>query len=63
MRVALGLSATIVTAARAALVRGQPDASSRDHDVRFVEIHYGGDIAAALRAELARRDQARQPAP
>jgi hypothetical protein len=32
-------------------------------DLRFVELHYGADIAAGLRDDLERRDRAQRPGP
>ncbi|MDO8681089.1 MAG: hypothetical protein Q7R30_21430 [Acidobacteriota bacterium] len=55
LRLAWSLSATVIGVARRALARAQPDASQQDLDLRFVELHYGPDLAAALRAELIRR--------
>jgi len=58
LRLALSLSATVVNLARRALVRAHPNASARELDVRFVELHYGADVAAGLRADLERRSRA-----
>jgi len=55
LRIAWSLSATVIGVARQALVRAEPHASSQEIDLRFVELHYGRDLAAALRAELIRR--------
>ena len=52
----MALSATIIGAARRALARAQPHASARELDLRFVELHYGVDVAASLRADLEQRD-------
>jgi hypothetical protein len=52
---ALSLSAAVISAARRALVRALPLASASDVDVRFVEVHYGPELAEAVRAELIRR--------
>lgn len=56
LRLALALSGTVIGAARRALARAQPQASARDRDLRFVELHYGADAAEGLRADLDRRD-------
>jgi len=61
LHLALSLSATVIGAARRALARRQPRASSRDLDLWFVELHYGADVAAGLRADLERRDAGRRP--
>lgn len=58
LRAAFSLTATVVGAARLALARLQPDASRRELDLRFVELHYGAGLAATLRADLERRDRA-----
>ena len=63
LRLALSVTATFVGAARRALVRAQPEASARDLDVRFVELHYGADLATGLRNDLERRDRARRSEP
>ena len=55
LHMAWSLSATVIGLARQALARAQPDASTQEIDLRFVELHYGLDLAAALRAELTRR--------
>lgn len=60
LHVAMALSATVMSAARRALARARPLASARELDLRFVELHYGADLAADLRADLDRRDAAVQ---
>lgn len=60
LRMAWSLSATVITMARRALALAQPDASQEELNLRFVELHYGAELAAALRAELIRR-QGRAP--
>jgi hypothetical protein len=52
----LGLSATVIGAARRALARARPRASARELDLWFVELHYGREVVAGLRADLERRD-------
>lgn len=54
---AFGLSATVIGLARRALVRAHPFASPRDLALRFVELHYGADLAAGLREDLERRSR------
>jgi broad specificity phosphatase PhoE len=61
LHVALSLTATVVSAARRAIARAQPQASARDLDLRFIELHYGADVAAGLRDDLERRDRLRAP--
>jgi hypothetical protein len=63
LRLAFSLTGTVVGAARRALARAQPKATARDLDLRFVELHYGADIAAGLRDDLERRDRAQRPGP
>jgi hypothetical protein len=60
LQLALSLSATVIGTARLALERAQPHASKRELDLRFVDLHYGRDLAAALRQDLARRDSSPQ---
>ena len=55
LHLAMSLSSTVISLARRALARAYPDASARELDLRFVELHYGRDIAADLRAALDRR--------
>jgi hypothetical protein len=61
LHLALSLSATVIGAARRALARLQPGGSPRDADLMFVELHYGADAAAGLRADLERRDAGPPP--
>lgn len=61
LRLAFGLSATVIGVARRALARSRPGASERELDLLFVELQYGADLASGLRADLARRDAARSP--
>lgn len=63
LHLALQLTATVVGAARRALARSQPHASPRELDLRFVELHYGAEIAAGLRADLERRGPRHPPGP
>jgi hypothetical protein len=61
LHLALSLSATVIGSARRALARAYPDASSRELDLRFVELHYGTDVAADLKVHLDRRDASHPP--
>jgi hypothetical protein len=63
LHMAWSLSATVISLARQALLRARPDASSQEIDLRFVELHYGPDLAAALRADLVRRQALSRTAP
>lgn len=56
VRLAFGLSATVIGTARLALARSRPHASTRELDLWFVALHYGAEAAEGLRAELERRD-------
>lgn len=60
LRIAWSLSATVIGVARRALAKAQPGSSPEELDLRFVELHYGADLASALRADLSRR-QGREP--
>lgn len=55
MRLAISLSRTVVTLARDGIARGLPGASREEVGLRFVELHYGRELAAGLRADLAAR--------
>jgi hypothetical protein len=59
LRLAFGLSATAITLARRAIARAHPEASSEERDLLFVELHYGLNLARALRADLERRRERR----
>ena len=63
LHLALALSATVIGAAGRGLMRSHPGASTREIDLRFVELHYGPAMAENLRAELNRRDTECQPGP
>jgi hypothetical protein len=60
LAIAMRRSAAVISSARAGIARGTPGLSARELDLRFVEVHYGPEIAAGLRAELTRRDRAGQ---
>lgn len=55
LRLALSLSRTVMGLSRAGLARRFGDASPEELGLRFVALHYGSDLADALRAELASR--------
>jgi len=59
LHLALSLTATVIGAARRALERTHSDLSARELDLLFVNVHYDPDLAAALRADLERRDRSR----
>lgn len=52
---ALSLSATVMSLARRAIRRGMPGAPEEHVAVRFVELHYGRELAMALRRHLESR--------
>ena len=56
LRIAMSLTATVISAARRGLDRTHPRASRREQDLRFVELHYGPSLADALRADLIHRE-------
>jgi hypothetical protein len=56
IRRALGLSTTVIGAARRGIARAHPGASPWELDLRFVELHYGRGLAAEMRGTLERRD-------
>jgi hypothetical protein len=56
--IALRLSATVIGLARRGIERADSTASSEERDIRFVELHYGAELAAGLRDELRRRHAA-----
>ncbi len=63
LHMAWSLSATVISTARQALRRARPDAAPQEIDLRFVELHYGPDLAAALRSDLIQRQARPHPAP
>ena len=62
LHLALSVTATVVGAARRGIALAHPQASRRELDLRFVEGHYGADLARALGADLERRDRERAEA-
>ncbi len=52
---ALDLSAMVIDMARRAIRRNMPGASEEEVGVRFVELHYGSELAADLRRFLDAR--------
>ncbi len=61
LHIAWSLSATVIGLARRALARAHPFASRQELDLRFVELHYGADLAASLRDDLTRRASTPDP--
>ena len=58
LQLAWSLSATVIGAARLALARQNPRLSQSALDARFVELHYGRELATEFVRELARRQKA-----
>lgn len=52
---ALSLSGTVITLARRAIWRSLVGATEQEVGLRFVELHYGRELASALRREIAAR--------
>jgi hypothetical protein len=55
LRLALSLSRTVMGLSRAGLLRRLAGAPPEELGLRFVALHYGADLADALRADLASR--------
>lgn len=51
----LSLTATVISLARRGIRRAMPEASEQDVALRFVELHYGRELALALRRHLTSR--------
>jgi hypothetical protein len=51
--IALSLSATVIGAARRALERNYPHLTDHERDMMFLELHYGAEVAEAVREHLA----------
>ena len=58
LELALALSADVVSLALAGIRRRSPGISDNDAGLRFVAIHYGTDLAAAVGARV---EKGRQP--
>lgn len=52
---ALKLSSDVIWRAKQAIARTQPELTPREVDYRFVELHYGPELADALRQRDAER--------
>jgi hypothetical protein len=57
VQLALSLSASVMELAYAGIRRRTPRISDLDAGLQFVEIHYGADLARAIRARLAMKEQ------
>jgi hypothetical protein len=62
LRIAFGLSASVITLARRAIRRAAPSASQTAQNLRFVRLHYGEQLGAELEIELRRREVGGQQA-
>lgn len=51
-QLALSLSASVIGAARRAIGRAHPSATTAELAARFVELHHGAELAADVRASL-----------
>ena len=51
----LSLSSSAIRSSRRAIARRHPELDERDLLLRWAELHYGADLAARVRAYLARR--------
>lgn len=57
LRLAWSLSAAVIGVARQTLARKSPNLSQQELDVRFVELHYGRNLAADLGRDLTLRQR------
>lgn len=57
LAVALSLTDTVQALARSAIARTLGVADQTEVRLRFVELHYGRDLAEAIRRHLARRHE------
>ena len=55
LSLALSLSRTVLGLSRRGLARRMPHASEEEVGLQFVELHYGRELAQAVRETLARR--------
>jgi hypothetical protein len=53
--IARSLSRSVIGLSRRALRERMPEAAERELQLRWVELHYGRDLAVRVRAFLARR--------
>lgn len=56
---ALRLSSEMIRASKRAISRVQPDLTDREIGYRFIELHYGRELAEATRRYEDRRDHGR----
>ncbi|MHC4470634.1 MAG: hypothetical protein ACYTDY_03115 [Planctomycetota bacterium] len=55
MRLVRSLTATVVGWSRRAIRRADPEADEREVELRFLALHYGENLAAAVRRHLEER--------
>ena len=55
LRLALSLSSSVIGLARNAIRRALPGAGEEEVGLRFVDLHYGPELAAELRRHLAEK--------
>jgi hypothetical protein len=55
LQLALSLSRTVMSLSRGGIARSLDGASPEELGLRFVAVHYGADLADALRADLLSR--------
>jgi hypothetical protein len=55
VQMSFSLSAHVITLARNAIRRSMPGASELEINLRFVELHYGNELAQDVRRYLAAR--------
>ena len=49
MNLALRLSSEVMQASKRAIARTHPDLTAREVELRFIELHYGKELADAVR--------------
>ena len=54
VRIVSSMTRTMIYHARRSIRRSHPDLTDREIDLRFVELHYGEDLARGMRASRAR---------
>lgn len=60
LSLALSLTETVFELARSAIRRSMPEASEEEVRLRFVEVHYGADLARDVRAYIERHRRSRE---
>jgi len=55
LALAFSLSRTVIGLSRRGLARSMPGATDEEIGLRFVELHYGSELAEEVRAHLKRR--------